>query len=150
MIYCVGQNWEWVPSSEATFEEKTPEMNELETCKKILKIWAHNFEKQKSYRHIHFWKNSFFPKTVSAGRSTFNTHRRTNFIYHSSRHHGNDLANFVWLFSALRISRSILLWDSPTLAYLERAEMSPNYSKTVSRVGPTWVPNDTRQLLPLL
>ena len=28
--------------------KKTPEMNELEMDNKILKIWAHNFEKQKS------------------------------------------------------------------------------------------------------
>ena len=28
--------------------QKTPEMNELETDKTFLKIWAHNFEKQKS------------------------------------------------------------------------------------------------------
>ena len=28
---------------------RTPEMNELETDKFPLKIWAHNFEKQKSY-----------------------------------------------------------------------------------------------------
>ena len=28
--------------------QKTPEMNELETNKKTLKIWAHHFEKQKS------------------------------------------------------------------------------------------------------
>ena len=30
-------------------QEKTPEMNELEPGLKSLKIWAHNFEKQKSY-----------------------------------------------------------------------------------------------------
>ena len=29
--------------------EKTSEINELDTDKKALKIWAHNFEKQKSY-----------------------------------------------------------------------------------------------------
>ena len=29
--------------------QKTPEINELERKKKSLKIWAHNFEKQKSY-----------------------------------------------------------------------------------------------------
>ena len=29
-------------------KENTPEMNELERDKKILKIWAYNFEKQKS------------------------------------------------------------------------------------------------------
>ena len=28
---------------------KDPEMNELEPDKKFLEIWAHNFEKQKSY-----------------------------------------------------------------------------------------------------
>ena len=28
--------------------KKTPEMNELEPDKNSLKIWAHNFEKQKS------------------------------------------------------------------------------------------------------
>ena len=49
MIYCVGQKWGWVPSSEAKFEEKTPEMNELETDTSPLKISAHNFEKQKSW-----------------------------------------------------------------------------------------------------
>ena len=30
--------------------KKIPEMNELEPRQKILKIWTHNFEKQKSYR----------------------------------------------------------------------------------------------------
>ena len=29
-------------------KQKTPEMNELEPNKKILKIWARNFEKPKS------------------------------------------------------------------------------------------------------
>ena len=33
--------------------QKTPEMNELETNNIFLKIWAHNFEKQKSYS---IWK----------------------------------------------------------------------------------------------
>ena len=37
--------------------QKTPEMNELETDKFSLKIWAHNFEKQKSYRSL---KSCFF------------------------------------------------------------------------------------------
>ena len=31
-----------------TLLEKTPEMDELESNNKILKIWAHNFENQKS------------------------------------------------------------------------------------------------------
>ena len=30
------------------FIQKTPEMNELDTDKKSLKIWDHNFEKYKS------------------------------------------------------------------------------------------------------
>ena len=38
-----------VPPPEMDSQEKTPEMNELEPGLKSLKIWAHNFEKQKSY-----------------------------------------------------------------------------------------------------
>ena len=38
--------------SDLIWTQKTPEMNELETNKKHLKIWAHNFEKQKSYRDL--------------------------------------------------------------------------------------------------
>ena len=34
---------------EIEFSQNTPEMNELEPNKKSLKIWAHNFEKQKSW-----------------------------------------------------------------------------------------------------
>ena len=47
--------------------QKTPEMNELETDKIFLKIWAHNFEKQKSYRSLK--SRVFFckKKNVSGG-----------------------------------------------------------------------------------
>ena len=38
----------WVPHLKYIFGQKTPEMNELEPYKNSLKIWAHNFEKQKS------------------------------------------------------------------------------------------------------
>ena len=38
----------WVPHRKYIFGQKTPEMNELEPYKNSLKIWAHNFEKQKS------------------------------------------------------------------------------------------------------
>ena len=34
--------------SEMILNKKTPEMNELEPVLKFLKIWAHNFENQKS------------------------------------------------------------------------------------------------------
>ena len=37
-----------VPPPEMDIQEKTPELKELEPEKKSLKIWAHNFEKQKS------------------------------------------------------------------------------------------------------
>ena len=42
--------------------QKTPEINELESALKILKIWAHNFEKQKSYNTFseHFQKSTGF------------------------------------------------------------------------------------------
>ena len=40
---------QWYPHPEMDSQEKTPEMNELEPGLKSLKIWAHNFEKQKSY-----------------------------------------------------------------------------------------------------
>ena len=33
---------------EMILNKKTPEMNELEPALKFLKIWAHNFENQKS------------------------------------------------------------------------------------------------------
>ena len=36
------------PSSDEPEHKKTPEMNELEYYLNSLKIWAHNFEKQKS------------------------------------------------------------------------------------------------------
>ena len=42
---------------EIEFSQNTPEMNELEPNKKSLKIWAHNFEKQKSWSILGF---SFF------------------------------------------------------------------------------------------
>ena len=38
ILNCVGQKWWWVSSPETQFTQKTPEMNELETDKKILKI----------------------------------------------------------------------------------------------------------------
>ena len=45
----LGQKWRWIPPPEMSPDtKKTPEMNELETDKIALKIWAHNFEKQKS------------------------------------------------------------------------------------------------------
>ena len=37
------------PSSDGPGHKKTPEMNELEPGYNSLKIWAHNFEKQKSW-----------------------------------------------------------------------------------------------------
>ena len=36
------------PSWDESGQKNTPEMNELETDKIAMKIWAHNFEKQKS------------------------------------------------------------------------------------------------------
>ena len=41
------------PSRDELWTQKTPEINELEPRVNILKIWAHNFEKQKS---CIFWK----------------------------------------------------------------------------------------------
>ena len=50
----IGQKWRWLPLPEMSPDTtKTPEMNELESDKFPLKIWAHNFEKHKSYI---FWK----------------------------------------------------------------------------------------------
>ena len=41
---------------------RTPEMNELETDKFPLKIWAHNFEKQTSYENFESRKSmAIFP-----------------------------------------------------------------------------------------
>ena len=41
----IGQKWRWIPPPQMSpGTTKTPEMNELETDKKILKIY--NFEKQ--------------------------------------------------------------------------------------------------------
>ena len=35
--------------------QKTPEMNELEVDKYAVQIWAHNFEKQKSWSDLIFF-----------------------------------------------------------------------------------------------
>ena len=49
---------------EIEFSQNTPEMNELEPNKKSLKIWTHNFEKQKSWSILGFW---FFDKKTKIG-----------------------------------------------------------------------------------
>ena len=48
MFFYYGQKWWWVPLLRCARAQKTPEMSELEPDKKTLKIWAHNFEKQKT------------------------------------------------------------------------------------------------------
>ena len=48
-IFVTTHKWWWVSSVRWNSHKKTPEMNELETDYKILKILAHNFEKQKRF-----------------------------------------------------------------------------------------------------
>ena len=49
LVIWAYQKWGWVPPpGMLKKKENTPEMNEIERDKKILKIWAYNFEKQKS------------------------------------------------------------------------------------------------------
>ena len=50
VFLCSGscQKWGWVSTPEMSSDKKDPEMNELGSDKKTLKIWAHNVEKHKS------------------------------------------------------------------------------------------------------
>ena len=48
IFYCRLKVGVGTPSSDEPGHKKTPEINELELDNNSLKIWAHNFEKQKS------------------------------------------------------------------------------------------------------
>ena len=48
IFYCKLKVGVGTPSPDEPEHKKSPEMNELEPDKHSLKIWAHNFEKQKS------------------------------------------------------------------------------------------------------
>ena len=48
IFYCKLKVGVGTPSPDEPEHKKSPEMNELEPDKQSLKIWAHNFEKQKS------------------------------------------------------------------------------------------------------
>ena len=53
-LFQIGHKWWWVSSMRWNSHKKTPEINELETDYKILKILAHNFEKRKSFSILKF------------------------------------------------------------------------------------------------
>ena len=56
----------WYTTWKSKFQQNTPEMNELGPDKNCLKIWTHNFEKQKSCSNLKKLdkKPVFYPKLV--------------------------------------------------------------------------------------
>ena len=59
----------WYTPWKSPFPQKTPEMNELEPDNNFLKIWTHNFEKQKSWSNLKKLekKPGFFQNSYTSG-----------------------------------------------------------------------------------
>ena len=87
--------------------QKTPEINELESNKKILKIWSHNFENQKSWSIFRFGiffvpDRRFWGKVVADNRELSHPEKK-----HRSSHELvlSFTYSFAYSFAMVKITR---------------------------------------------